>query len=149
MEYAFYAFWGALAIIFLLLGIVTYVLAAVGLYNMAKNKRLENAWLAWIPLIQLYIIGKIIGHLEIGTYDVPRVELVLPGLAIAVVVLGAVPLVGTLVVVTALIVSIMALYRLYTIYRPDQAVFFLVISILIPFMGPVFIFIMRHDMPLA
>ena len=40
-----------------------------------------------------------------------------------------------------------ALHKLFTIYKPDQAVLWLVLSIILSFMGPIFIFIMRNEEP--
>jgi hypothetical protein len=141
------AFLGSFFLLILFLALASYVLAAIGLYTMAKNRDIENAWIAWIPVVQLYIIGRLIGTLYIGSYEVPQPELVLPGLAVAGSVLSNVRLIGGLIGIVSLVVNLFALHKLYTIYRPNQATLYLVVSILLPFMGPVFLFIMRNDEP--
>ena len=144
---ALLAFLGSFFLLILFLALASYVLAAIGLYTMAKNRDIENAWIAWIPVVQLYIIGRLIGTLYIGSYEVPQPELVLPGIAVAGSVLSNVRLIGGLIGIASLVVNLFALHKLYSIYRPDQATLYLVVSILLPFMGPVFLFIMRNDEP--
>jgi len=141
------AFIGIFSLLIIVLAIGSYVLAALGLYTMAKRRNIENPWVAWIPVAQMYILGKLIRTLNIGSYEVPQVELVLPGIAIAGVVLGAIPLIGTVIAIASAVVSLFAIYKLYNMYRPDQATLYLILSIVIPFMGPVFLFLMRNDDP--
>jgi len=147
MRLGFAALFGSFFILIFLIAIASYVLAALGLYTMAKNRNIENEWVAWIPVAQLYILGKVIGTLNIGGYEIPQVELVLPGIAVTGVVLGAIPLIGTIIAIGSAIVSLFALYKLYNMHRPDQAMMYLIVSIIIPFMGAVFIYMMRNDAP--
>ncbi len=53
---------GIVAIIYLfsfVIGIVMYLLQAFGLYNMGKSLGLQNPWLSFIPVANLYAFGKI------------------------------------------------------------------------------------------
>ncbi len=147
-RYGIFAVVASFFLIFLVVGIIIYVLGAIGLYTMAKNKKIENAWLAWIPIVQLYIMGKIIRTLKIGEYEIPQVEVVLPLVAVGGTIFSPIPLIGGLIGIVALIIELFALHKLFTIYRPDQAIVYLIISVVLPFMGPVFIFIMRNDEPI-
>ena len=146
---ALLAFLGTFFLLILFIALVSYVLAAIGLYTMAKNRNIENAWIAWIPVVQLYIMGRLIETLQIGSIDIPQPELVLPGLAIVGSGLNRVPLIGGLIGIVSLVVNLFALHKLYSIYRPDQATIYLVVSIILPFMGPVFLFLMRNDEPVS
>ena len=38
-------------------GIAMYVLTALGLYTLAKRRSIHNAWLAWVPGINCWLIG--------------------------------------------------------------------------------------------
>ena len=147
-RYGIFAIIASFFLFFLVVGIAIYVLGALGLYTMAKNKNIENPWLAWIPIIQLYVMGRIIRRLKIGEYEVPQVEMVLPLVAVGGTIFSVIPLIGGLVGIVALVIELFALHRLYTMYRPDEAVLYLIISVVLPFMGPVFIFFMRNDKPL-
>lgn len=44
---------------------VSYILMGVGLYMIAKKLQLPNAWVAFIPVVQIYVLGKIIGVLPL------------------------------------------------------------------------------------
>jgi hypothetical protein len=151
--FAFWSIWGSFAIffvfIFFIVAVVLYVLVSMGLYKMALNQRLENPWLAWIPIADMYILGKLIKNLRIQTYEIPHIELVLPLGALVVAVLGNIPLIGWLINLAYIVLSLFALFKLYKMYKPEQAVLYLVLSIVLPFMGPIFIFMLRNNTPVA
>jgi hypothetical protein len=147
--FAFLAIWGLLALIFLIIAVVLYVLLSLGLYKLAVNQRIENAWLAWIPIADMYILGKLIRNLKFDSFEVRKIELVLPIGGLAVAVLGDIALIGGLLNLAYIILCLFALFKLYKMYRPEQAVLWLVLSIILPFMGPIFIFIMRNDIPVS
>ena len=41
------------------LGIVAYVLGAIALYSLAKRRGIQHAWLSWIPIGNLWILGSL------------------------------------------------------------------------------------------
>ena len=41
------------------LGIATYVLTALAFYTVAVRRGLKNAWLAWIPVADAWLVGSI------------------------------------------------------------------------------------------
>lgn len=41
----------------IVISLVTYVLMAVGLYSVAKRRGIRNPWLAWIPLVNVWVLG--------------------------------------------------------------------------------------------
>mgnify|MGYP001057351024 FL=1 len=145
IDYAIAAIFGTFFLAIILIGLASYVLTAFGLFTMAKNRNIENAWVAWVPVAQLYILGKLIKTLDIAGYEIPQVELALPGIAVAGTVFSGVPLIGTLASIASLVIGLFALHKLYTLYRPDQATLYIILSIVLPFMGPIFIFLMRND----
>lgn len=137
---------GGIVILFIFITvIVLYVLGAYGLYKMATNDGVENAWLAWIPIANMYILAKLIKTLSIGSYKVPNLDIVLTVGAIASSVLSTIPIIGFLIVIAYTIIGIFALHKLYSKYRPENATLFLILSIIFGFMAPIFIFIMRND----
>ena len=42
-----------------ILNIVGYVLLALSLYTIAKRRGISNPWLAWIPVVQIWVLGSI------------------------------------------------------------------------------------------
>ena len=43
----------------MLVSIATYVLTALALYTIAKRRGLKNAWLAWIPVVDCWLLGSL------------------------------------------------------------------------------------------
>lgn len=41
----------------MVIGLVAYVLMAVGLYTIAKRRGIRNSWLAWIPVANYWLLG--------------------------------------------------------------------------------------------
>lgn len=147
------AFLGALMIIWVILGIIAYILMAVGLYMMAKKQAIQYDWLAFIPIAQMYILGKLIKNLKLFNYDIPSIELVLPIGALIMAVLGRVPVLGFILCLAFAILFFAALYKLFTIYKPvENAKTMLVISIvsilISGLMIGVYVFILRDAKPL-
>ncbi len=52
-------FVGGLLAFYVILIAVFYIFSSLGLYTMAKRRGLENPWLAWIPVVYLYVLGKL------------------------------------------------------------------------------------------
>ena len=135
---------GIFFFIFIFGGIALYVIFVLAFYRIAVNAGIQNPWLSFIPIIQLYILAKIIKSLQISGYEIPNLEFVLPGATIIVLVLGNVPVIGSLLSVANYILVLFALNKLYRIYNPNQAVLYTVLSI---FALPVpFIFLSIKDL---
>ena len=130
-----------------IIGIAAYVLTALGLYKIAQKRGIENAWLAWIPVVQFYIVGVIIKEVKLGTLTIPRMDLVLPLGAVAVAVLSWIPVLGWLLLIAYYALCIYSLFLLYKEYVPDQAVLYTVLSAIGLF--AIFIFIIRDKEPVA
>jgi hypothetical protein len=144
---ALLAVWGAFALVVIILALTLYVLLSYGLYKLAVNQRIDNTWLAWIPIANMYILGKLIKSLKIDAYEIPSIELVLPLSWLVVIIFGSLPLIGWIIRLAYLLLCILAIYKLFKLYKPEQAVLWLILSIVLPFMGPIFIFMIRNDIP--
>jgi hypothetical protein len=144
---------GIILAITLVIGIICYVFSAIGLYTMAKNRNLDHPWLAWIPIASHYLMGELINDdVSIGSWHIPYAKLFLPlmGLALSLVmtILGFIPYLGAFIgILLSIALSIYlyaALFWLFSIYDKDHRILFLVLSIFFPFLGPIFIFVIRH-----
>jgi hypothetical protein len=133
-----------LAIIGIIVGLVLYVIQAFGLYEMAKRAGLENSWLAFVPIANYFIMGKLIKEIKISQYVIPTAEIVLPVALVVLFALGRVSVIGNLVWLCVFLLYLAAYYNLYSLYRPKDAVMFTVFSIFVVTV-PFFIFIMRKD----
>lgn len=140
----------------IIIGIVLYLLASIGLYGLAKSENTGNEWLAFIPILNFYIIGKILREIKIGGYTIPMLELVLPLASIAVPIagniLGIAPILGTLVeallYLAYLVFSILVMYNFFKRYKGDQATLMTVVSVVLFFMWPIYLFNLRNSKPL-
>ncbi|AYE33286.1 hypothetical protein [Clostridium septicum] len=47
-----------LSYIFLGLSVLTYIFISIAMYNVAKKKGYNKEWLAWIPIVQDYVVIK-------------------------------------------------------------------------------------------
>lgn len=146
---AILAILGAFAFILFIIAVVMYILLSLGLYNLAKNAGIENPWLAWIPIGNLYILGKLVRNVQLGSLEIPSLEIILPIASVAVPLLAGIPVIGWILDIAYVVLLIIVLYRLYNMYRPQQATLWIILSILFCFIGmpAILIFVMRNDKP--
>jgi Family of unknown function (DUF5684) len=50
------AFLGAFFMVFLVIGLALYIYIALALSTIAKKTKTENAWLAWIPIVNIILM---------------------------------------------------------------------------------------------
>jgi len=137
-----------IAVLLLPIVLICYLLLALGLFKMAKKRNIENAWIAFIPVFQVYIIGKLIEPLKLGKTEIPQISVILGAGAVAVIFLGWLPLIGQLISLAFFALLLVSLYKLYEAYSPQNAVLFTVLSI-IPGLAPILVFVIRNKEPQA
>lgn len=120
---------GLFFLLFAIIGICLYVIFSFSLYKMALKQDLENAWIAWIPIAQCYILGKLIKTLKIFNYEIPQIEIVLPTAAVIVLLFNHIRALGSLLSLANYILMLFALNKIYKIYKPESAVLYTVLSI--------------------
>ena len=153
----------ALAVAF---SIACYVFQSVGLYAVAKRRGIYNPWLAWIPAGNMWILGSISDQYQyVAKGKVKNRRGVLLGLMIAAAAMPLVTVVTVLMggvgapIITFLLVLLyllliaagialtvlqyMAMYDLYRSCEPDNAVVYLVLSILFNVAQPFIVFACR------
>lgn len=55
----FFAIYGIILLVMLAVALVMYILQSIAYYTIAKRRGIHNAWLAWIPVGNVWIIGSI------------------------------------------------------------------------------------------
>lgn len=123
------AVFGIALILLMIICLVLYVIFAYALYEIAVKAELKNSWMAWIPILQLFILGGIIKTLKIFDYEIKRVEYVLPIAAIIVLAFNKISVIGALLSLANFILVLFALNKLYRLYKQDKAVLYTVLSI--------------------
>lgn len=140
-------FLGAMGFFSVIIPLALYILKSIGITALASNRGLENPWMGWIPVGDLYLIGKLLNsEMNLFGYQVKQLEIVFPAVMVGACVLGAVPLIGWLLGLASLVFGIAVLYYLFDMYT-SNAVLFTVLSV-IPGLGAIFIFAIRNNPPL-
>lgn len=119
-----------------IIGIALYIFVAFSLFKLAQKRGVDMPWLAWIPIAQMYIIGKLVKTVKISTFEIPSLEIVLPVGMLAYMLLSGIPVIRWLISLAYLILMLLTLNNLYKQYVPEQATLYTVLSILgipIPF----------------
>lgn len=127
--YKFFAILGILLFVIAIIVIVLYFIYSYSLYKMAVKQGLENPWLAFIPIAQNYILGKLIKNLKVFDYEIPRIEMVLPVAAIVVLIFNQVDFLGGLLSLANFILMLFVLNKLYKMYKPENATLYTVLSV--------------------
>lgn len=120
-------------IIGILIGAAFYVFYSFALYRLAEKRNIDLPWLAWIPIAQMYIVGKMIKSIKISTLEIPMLEVVLPAAMLAFVLFRRITVLGFIISVVFYALLILSFYNLYRQYLPENAVAYTILSIfLIP-----------------
>ena len=150
---AVFAVLGGLIMVAILLGIVAYLLASIGVSRLARGRGMSGSWMAWIPLLGLYLLGAIVDDIRSRSgrpgSNYRTLLLVLSVVATAG---GLIPLVGGIAAALCgfalYILQAVAVYQIYQDYAPGSAVPMLVFSILLP-LSCIFLFAIRNRRPLS
>lgn len=135
---------GIVSFIFLIIVVVFYVFKSLALYAMAVKRGIENPWLAWIPIADLYLLGLLVGEMDLFGYHLDNLGLWVPVAVIGSMILGKIPVIGFLFSLALLVFWVMFFYKLFQMYAPDQAVVFTILSV---FLFPIMLFIVRNNDP--
>ena len=148
-----------------------YVLHSVGLYSIAERRGIRHSWLAWLPVGNLWILGSISDQYQyVVKGEVKNRRKVMLILNIAAIVLYFVAIIVGIIsafalandsaagsgwgfflvglvmfglIITMNVFMYMSYYDLYRSSCPENAVLFLVLSIVVSVTLPIFVFINR------
>lgn len=147
-----------------LFGMPGYVLTGIGLYSIARRRGLDRPWLAWVPGMNVYLLGCVSDQYQAivrGKNKNKRTVLFLlllaQMLAFCLMHLAAPAPEATgnmvsfalifvpawLAAAAMVVISFLALYDLYQSCDPKNAVLFLILSILFAVTQPFFLFACR------
>ena len=138
-------FLGIIFVIALVIVLPFYIIGSIGLMKIAQNKGIDDAWLAWIPFVNLYILGKIVDNFDLGSANINKLELVLPLVAIASGIFASIPLIGGIFALATYVLYIFTFIKLYKMYVPSQYTLYTVLSCLGLF--SIMFFLIRNNTP--
>lgn len=158
--------------------VLTYVFQGIGLFTIARRRKISNYGLAWVPVGNMWIMGSIADNFSVKTsgwdkklrhwilwlfigayvfcgigyvfilftgfytemhyiYSAGLIGLIIGGIAML--------LIGAGALVAALVLEYISLYRVYKSCKPENAVIFIILSILFNITIPFFLFAMRNS----
>ena len=141
---AFLAAVAGLGIIILVIVAGLWILKSIGLSQMAKNRGIENEWLAWLPVADLYIMGKIVEEMNLIGIQINNLGLWFPVISLLGGLLSSIPILGIILFIGILIFQIAFIYKLFSLYT-DQATIYTVLCVFFAFLWPIFIFSLRNN----
>lgn len=155
-------------------GVAAYVFTAVAIYTISRRRGLKKPWLAWIPVVNVWLLGSISDQYQYvvkGKNKSKRkvllvLKMLLTALTVVLLVMlcmavwmlqdphakvigVALGMVGLLLPIAGLaiataVIRYMALYDVFRSLDPDNGVLFLVLSILFHVTEPFFLFFSRN-----
>lgn len=127
-----------------LVGLVIYILGAIGLYTLAKRRNIDHAWFSWIPFLQNYILGEL-DYDEVLGIGYAKWILLFGGLVVSILSGFVWGWVSWILDTLLYIYVINANYKLFALYRPQSAMVVTIIGIFIPILYPIWYFVIRND----
>ncbi|MBR5228056.1 MAG: hypothetical protein IKV94_05420 [Clostridia bacterium] len=131
---------GTTLIIILFSSIIMYIFKSIGLYKIMKKEGHNLAWISFIPYGCFYAIGKSVGKTKLYGIEIDHTEYVLPLILLS----SILPFMGGLSSIIFILAFFGLLFRLYQKKSPNFAAVLTILSILVPFIIPFFIFAIRN-----
>ncbi|KUG02512.1 hypothetical protein ASZ90_020144 [hydrocarbon metagenome] len=145
-EGAVLAAMGFLSFIWFVVFVVAYILKSLGISALAANRGFENPWLGWVPIADLYLLGMLVGSMDLFGIKVDKLEIILPAAMVGGFVLSWIPFIGQLLWLALTVFFIVFVYKLFEMYT-SNAILYTALSILLCLL-PIFLFIIRNNPPL-
>jgi len=136
----------ALSIVFtVIFSVALYVIFSYSLYMIVKKRNMENPWISWIPIANMYFVGKLTGDIKIFSLSLTNMEIILP-LAFALFIgLKYIPLVGFILSAIGLLVIVVSFHKLYEKFDADNAFILTILTAILPVIAaPIIMFIYRN-----
>lgn len=123
------------AFLVFLVGILTYVWFSLALMSMANHRSIPNSWLAFIPIANLYIMGLLLGELDLFGNKYPNPEMILPIAGLIGILTTNIAFIGGLISIVVLVLQVIAIYQLVEKYQVGRGALTAVLMILLPPVG--------------
>ena len=124
-------FTGTMLIFSIIINIAVYIVNAIALYSIAQRNGVKNPWVAFIPIVQYYIIGSICEEYKLLGFRIPRLDILL--CAVFLLKLLAAPFNSLLMRMSSMLLTILIaliLHKFFYLFIPKKALIFAVLSLL-------------------
>lgn len=128
----FAAFFSGINIMFTAIyNIAVYAACAYSLYVIAKRNNVSNPWIAFVPILQYYIIGSLCEEYELFGIRIKRLEIVMCVLAFVQVLAGFSTVFGAGVIDFAVgILIALIMHKFFYLFDPSTATVFAILCML-------------------
>jgi hypothetical protein len=127
-------------------GIIAYLLTASALYTMAKNQGLEDAFFAFIPILNYKTWGDLLEE-KAPDFLRPQTGWKLVGVAVGLFILNLIPFLNFIAFIVGVVLGVWMLYALLNRYTTNAGVWTVVHIITGCIAFPIHIFLIRKNQP--
>lgn len=127
---------GAGLIISLLFSAAVYAVCAYSLYIIAKRNSVKYPFIAFVPILQNYIIGSLCEEYELLGVRIRRLEWVMCGLLFIQTFFPYIPQIGimrgmgiSLIVLAANILSALVMHKFFSLFDPKNALIYAILCL--------------------
>lgn len=124
----------------LIFSLINYIFTSISIFTLAKNAGTKNAWLAWIPFGNYWILGELVSENMGGKGGMKY-------LLVALIYVTAANISPTWFIILLAVYSIVAILVTYWLFEKYSKKYFLhtVLSLLIPFYYPIILMVLRNN----
>jgi len=175
---AILAFLGIL-IFFVVINLILWIFQAIGLQRLGNRNNINNSWVAWLPIGDLWVLGKI-SDTRKNFWKIEDTGKLFVIISVVQIIIGVIMLLGGVSAFFTnlsfdllaeseifsyilyggieffdflfglsggliLLLKFWSLYNVYSKYKGDKGVIFLILSIIFQFMIPIFLFAIRNE----
>ena len=126
----------------LLIGLISYIVTAYSYMVMAKNSGIENSWLAWIPLANIWIIGELVSERLNNKGGLIYLLVTIANIIIS----SFIPIIGILSGIAFLVFTIYISYLVFKKFS-NNPILHTILSFIIPLYFVIVLFVIRNNRP--
>lgn len=113
----------------ILIAIAVYVITAIGLYKIGARNGVKNSWLAFIPILQYYVVGSICEEYVLFGYRIKYLNWVMCIIMFFALMSGG-SFSLNIISLAATVLSLMILHKFFYLFNPQKAMVYTLLSLL-------------------
>ncbi len=135
----------AVSAIVMIVFFITYPLYMIGLNEISKKRNKSNSWMSFVPILNRYVVGNILGEIKIGNKKIKHLGFWLLLFTVVGYLPIPIPMIGKASSMIALFLYWVCIHRIYEIYKPTSADLYLIVGIVSECLTPILIYSIRNS----